>query len=179
MHCAAAAAMCTSAMASATRGHRSCVCRGALGSSLHRSFRGCRNALQLFVIVPHVSLYLLELVCPCLFRSPLRQLASVQCILICIRTSEVPGIGHSRRSTAFAYTLEILWSKCLIQLGIIQDILLCNMRLNKLPFLQLFKCWHTDLVCSDSLSALFIGSRYSEPVITGLCLRKGIYCCIL
>lgn len=166
-------------MVSATRGHRSCACRGALGSSLHRSFRGCRNTLQLLVIVPHVSLYLLELIGPCLFRSSLRQLASVQCILICIRPSEVPCIGHSRRSAAFAYTLKVLRSKCLIQLGIIQDILLCNMRLNKLPFLQLFKCWPTYLVCSNSLSAPFIGSRYSEPVIAGLCLCKGIYCCIL
>ena len=164
MHCAAAAAMCTSAMASATRGRRSCACRGALGSSLHRSFRGCRNALQLPVIVLHVSLYLLELICPCLFRSSLWQLASVQRILICIRPSEVSCIGYSRRGTASAYTLNIL---------------LCNMRLNKLPFLQLFQCWHTYLVCSNSLSAFLIGSRYSESVITGLCLRKGIYCCIL
>ncbi len=171
--------MCTSAMASATRGHRSCACRGALGSSLHRSFRGCRNALQLPVIVLHVSLYLLELICPCLFRSSLWQLASVQCILICIRPSEVSCIGYSRRGTASAYTLKVLWSECLVQLCIIQNILLCNMRLNKLPFLQLFQCWHTYLVCSNRLSAFLIGSRYSEPVITGLCLRKGIYCCIL
>lgn len=166
-------------MTSATRGRRSCACLGALGSSLHRSFRGCRNALQLLVIVPHISLYLLELVCPCLFRSSLRQLASVQCILICIGAFKVPCIGYSWRWTAFAYTLKILRSKCLIQLCIIQNILLCNMWLNKLPFLQLFQRWHTDLVCSNSLSATFIGSRYSEPVIAGLCLRKGIYCCIL
>lgn len=166
-------------MASATRGHRSCACRGALGSSLHRSFRGCRNALQLPVIVLHVSLYLLELICPCLFRSSLWQLASVQCILICIRPSEVPCIGYSRRGTASAYTLKVLWSECLIQLRIIQNILLCNMRLNKLPFLQLFQCWPTYLVCSNRLSAFLIRSRYSESVITGLCLRKGIYGCIL
>lgn len=171
--------MCTSAMASATRGHRSCACRGALGSSLHKSFRGCRNALQLFVIVLHISLYLLELICPCLFRSSLLQLASVQCILICIRSSEVSCIGYSWRWAAFTYTLKVLWSECLVQLCIIQNILLCNMRLNKLPFLQLFQCWPTYLVCSNSLSAPFIGSRYSEPVIAGLCLCKGIYCCIL
>lgn len=158
VHCAAAAAMCTSAMASATRGHRSCACRGALGSSLHRSFRGYRNATQLFVIVPHVSLYLLELVCPCLFRSSLRQLTSVQCILICIGSFEVSCIGYSRRWTAFAYTLKVLWSEGLVQLCIIQNILLCNMRLNKLPSLQLFQCWPTDLVCPNSLSATFIGS---------------------
>ena len=171
--------MCTSAMVSATRGHRSCACRGALGSSLHRSFRGCRNALQLPVIVLHVSLYLLELICPCLFRSSLWQLASVQRILICIRPSEVSCIGYSWRGTASAYTLKVLRSECLVQLRIIQNILLCNMRLNKLPFLQLFQCWHTYLVCSNSLSAFLIGSRYSEPVITGLCLRKGIYGCVL
>lgn len=158
-------------MASATRGHRSCACRGALGSSLHRSFRGCRNALQLPVIVLHVSLYLLELICPCLFRSSLWQLTSVQCILICIRSSEVPCIGHSRRWAVFTYTLKVLRAKCLVQLCIIQNILLCNMGLNELPFLQLFQRWPADLVCSNSLSAPFIGSRYSEPVIAGLCLR--------
>lgn len=53
VHCAAAAAVCTSAMASATRGRRSCACLGALGSSLHRAFRGCRNATQLFVTDTH------------------------------------------------------------------------------------------------------------------------------
>lgn len=166
-------------MASATRGRRSCACRGALGSSLHRSFRGCRNALQLPVIILHVSLYLLELICPCLFRSALCQLTSVQCILICIRPSEVSCIGYSWRWAVFTYTLKVLWSKCLVQLCIIQNILLCNMRLNKLPFLQLFQCRSAYLVCSNRLSAFLIGSRYSEPVITGLCLRKGIYCCIL
>lgn len=166
-------------MASATRGHRSCACRGALGSSLHRSFRGCRNALQLPVIVLHVSLYLLELICPCLFRGSLWQLASAQCILICIRPSEVSCIGHSRRGTSSAYALKVLRSECLVQLCIIQDVLLCNMRLDELPFLQLFQRRSADLVCSNSLSATFIGSRYSESVIAGLCLRKGIYGCIL
>lgn len=53
------------------------------------------------------------------------------------------------------------------------------MRLNKLPFLKLFQRRSADLVCSNSLSATFIGSRYSESVIAGLCLRKGIYCGIL
>ena len=166
-------------MASATRGRRSCACRGALGSSLHRSFRGCRNALQLPVIVLHVSLYLLELICPCLFRGSLWQLASAQRILICIRPSEVSCIGYSWRGTASAYTLKVLRAKCLVQLCIIQNVLLCNMRLNKLPFLQLFQCRSTYLVCSNSLSAFPIGSGYSEPVIAGLCLRKGIYGCIL
>lgn len=166
-------------MASATRGHRSCACRGALGSSLHRSFRGCRNALQLPVIVLHVSLYLLELICPCLFRGSLWQLASAQCILICIRPSEVPCIGYSWRWAAFTYTLKVLRPECLVQLCIIQNILLCNMRLNKLPFLKLFQRQSTYLVCSNSLSAFPIRSGYGEPVITGLCLRKSIYVCIL
>lgn len=150
--------MCTSAMTSATRGRRSCACLGALGSSLHRSFRGCRNALQLPVIILHVSLYLLELICPCLFRSALCQLTSVQCILICIRPSEVSCIGYSWRGTASAYTLKVLRAKCLVQLCIIQNVLLCNMRLDELPFLQLFQRRFADLVCSNSLSATFIGS---------------------